>query len=40
MSALDVWLGPGCGSTNWYIKILKIQTKICKDGSQVKMESF
>ena len=37
---LNVWLGPGCASTDWYITVLKIQTKICKDGRQVKMESF
>ena len=31
--------GEGSNATNWYITD-KIQTKICKDGSQTKMESF
>ena len=35
----DAWLGPGCASEDWYITALTIQTKICKDGRQVKMES-
>ena len=35
---LDGFLGPACASTDWYITVLKIQTKICKDGRQVKME--
>ena len=37
---LDAWLGPGYASADWYITALKIQTKICKGGRQVKMESF
>ena len=37
---LNAWLGPGCASADWYIAVFKIQTKICKDGRQVKMESF
>ena len=37
---LNAWLGPGCASADWYITVFKIQTKICKDGRQVKMESF
>ena len=37
---LDAWLGSGRNSADWYIKVLKIQTKMCKDGRQVKMESF
>ena len=35
---LNAWLSPGCASADWYITVLKIQTKICKDGRQVKME--
>ena len=34
---LDTWLGPVYASTGRYITVLKIQTKICKDGRQVKM---
>ena len=37
---LNAWLGPGCASADWYITDFKIQTKICKDGKQVKLESF
>ena len=37
---LDVWLGPGRASVDGYITALKIQTKICIDGRQVKIESF
>ena len=39
---LDVWPGPGGASAEWYIKVLKSQTKIkvLKEGRQVKMESF
>ena len=37
---LDEWLGPGCASADWYIPVLKLQTKICKDEGQVNMESF
>ena len=37
---LDEWLGPGCASADWYITVLKLQTKICKDEGQVNMESF
>ena len=37
---LDEWLGPGCASADWYIVVLKLQTKICKDEGQVNMESF
>ena len=37
---LDSWLGPGRASADRYITVLKIQTKTCKDESQVKMESF
>ena len=36
---LDARLDPGCASVEWYQKALKIQTKTCKDGRQVKMES-
>ena len=34
---LDAWLGPGCAPADWCITVLKVQTKICKDGRQVKM---
>ena len=37
---LDEWLDPGCASADWYITVLKLQTKICKDEGQVNMESF
>ena len=37
---LDAWLGPGHASEDRYITVLKVQTKISMDGSQVKMESF
>ena len=37
---LDAWLGAGRTSADWYITALKIQTKICINGKQVKMESF
>ena len=37
---LHAWLGPGRASAEGYITVLKIQTKICDDGRQVKMESF
>ena len=37
---LDAWLDPGDTSADRYVIVLKIQTKICKDGRQVKMESF
>ena len=37
---LDAWLGPVPTSADWYIIVLKIQTKVCKDERQVKMESF
>ena len=37
---LGTWLGPGCASADGYITVLKIQTKICKDGRKVKMEPF
>ena len=37
---LHAWLGPGRASADGYIAVLKIQTKICKDGRQVKIESF
>ena len=33
-------LDTGCASADWYITVLKIQTKTCKDGRQVKMKSF
>ena len=36
---LDPWLVSGSAFLNRYIIVLKIQTKICKDGRQVKMES-
>ena len=39
-STLDACLGPERVSADWYITVLKIQMKICKDGRQVKMESF
>ena len=28
----NAWLGPGCASAGWYITVLKIGTKIGKDG--------
>ena len=31
---------PGCISADWYIIVLKIQTKICKGERQVKNEPF
>ena len=37
---LVAWLGRGCASADWYITVLKIQTKIWKGGRRVKMESF
>ena len=37
---LDAWLGPVCASADGYITVIKIQTKICKNGTHVKMESF
>ena len=37
---ISSWLGPECASADWNIIVLKIQTKICKNGRQVKMESF
>ena len=37
---LNAWLSPGYVSADWYITVLKSQTKIYKDGRQVKMESF
>ena len=37
---LDAWLGPGPASVDEYIAVLNTETKICKDGRQVKMESF
>ena len=37
---LDPWLSPGRNSAYWYITVIKIQTKMCKDRRQVKMESF
>ena len=37
---LDAWLDPGDASAKQYVIVLKIQTKICKKGTQVKMESF
>ena len=37
---LDTWLGPGCASAYGYIKVHKIQMKICKVGRQVKKESY
>ena len=30
---LDVWLGPVCASADGYITVIKIQTKICKNGT-------
>ena len=30
----------GCASADWYITVLKFQTKTGKDGKLVKMESF
>ena len=29
---LDAWLDPGDASADRYVTVLKIQTKICKDG--------
>ena len=37
---LDAWLDPEDASAEQYVIVLKIQTKICKKGTQVKMESF
>ena len=37
---LDAWLGPGCAPADWCITVLKVQTRICKDERQVKMEPF
>ena len=38
---LDDWLGTERVSVDWYIKALKIQTKVyIIDGRQVKMKSF
>ena len=37
---LDAWLRPVPTSADWYIIVLKIETKMCKDERQVKMESF
>ena len=37
---LNAWVSPGYVSADWYIAVLKIQTKIYKDGRQVKMELF
>ena len=37
---LGAWLGPECASADGYITVLKIQMKICKDGRQVKKESY
>ena len=37
---LDTWLGPGYFFAYGYIKVLKIQMKICKVGRQVKKESY
>ena len=37
---LDAWLGPGGASADRYITVLKVQTKRCIDGRQLKMESF
>ena len=37
---LDASLGPEPASVDEYIAVLKTQTKICKDGRQVKMKSF
>ena len=37
---LNAWLCPEYASADCYIAVLKIQTKICKDGRQVKVESF
>ena len=33
-------VGPKRASADWYIKVLKIQVKICKDERQVKVKSF
>ena len=37
---LDAWVGPGCAFTDWYITVLKIHTKIYKNGRQVKIKTF
>ena len=37
---LDAWLGPGRASADGYITVLKIHTKRCINGRQLKMESF
>ena len=37
---LDAWLGPRCVSADLYIRVLKIQMNILKDGRQVKMKSI
>ena len=38
--SLNAWLDSGCTSPDRYIIVLKIKTKIGKDGKPVKMESF
>ena len=37
---LVAWLGPGYDSTDLYITVLNIETWICNNGRQAKMESF
>ena len=37
---LDAWLGPVPNSTDWYIIVLKFQTKICKDGRQENLNQL
>ena len=39
-SILDAWLSLECVSVDWYIAVLKSQTKVRVDGRQVKMKSF
>ena len=37
---VNAWLSQQRVSVGWYITALKIQTKVCIDGRQVKMKSF
>ena len=39
-SILEAWLGTECTFAHGDNTVLKIQTEICKDERQVKMESF
>ena len=37
---LDACLDSWCASGDWYSTVFKIQTKICKNERQVKVQSF